>query len=192
MVIPWWLSCKESTCQCRRWGFDPWVRKIPWSRKWQPTTPVFLPGKFQGQRSLAGYSPWSHKELDMTETEDKMAGWHHRLDGHEFEWTLGFGDGQGGLACCNSWGHKESFTTERLNWTEHTHTISAHGSCRAGFVMRISMAHGSPYVLEPQPEQKEGPLTLSLFWLVIKSSCTTEYEVSEILFDLFKPLVQFE
>ena len=42
----------------------------------------------------------------------------YRLDGHEFEWTLGVGDGQGGLACCDSWGHKESDTTERLNWTE--------------------------------------------------------------------------
>ena len=51
-------------------------------------------------------------------TEDKMAGWHHRLDGHEFEWTPGVGDGQGGLACCNSWGRKESDTTEWLNWTE--------------------------------------------------------------------------
>ena len=47
-----------------------------------------------------------------------MAGWHHWLDGHEFEWTLGVGDGQGGLACCDSWGHKESDMTERLNWTE--------------------------------------------------------------------------
>ena len=51
-------------------------------------------------------------------TEDDMAGWHHRLDGHEFEWTLGVGDGQGGLACCDSWGLKESDTTERLNWTD--------------------------------------------------------------------------
>ena len=50
--------------------------------------------------------------------QDEMAGWHHRLDGHEFEWTLGVGYGQGGLACCNSWGHKESDMTERLNWTE--------------------------------------------------------------------------
>ena len=48
-------------------------------------------------------------------TEDEMAGWHHRLDGYEFGWTLGVGDGQGGLACCDSWGHKESDTTERLN-----------------------------------------------------------------------------
>ena len=50
--------------------------------------------------------------------EDEMAGWHHWLDGHESEWTLGVGDEQGGLACCNSWGRKESDTTEWLNWTE--------------------------------------------------------------------------
>ena len=59
---------KESACQCRefrRCRFDPWVGKILW-RKWQPT-PVLLPGKFHGQRSLAGYSPWGRKELDMTE-----------------------------------------------------------------------------------------------------------------------------
>ena len=48
-------------------------------------------------------------------TEDEMAGWHHRLDGHEFEQTPGDGDGQGGLVCCDSWGLKESDTTERLN-----------------------------------------------------------------------------
>ena len=49
---------------------------------------------------------------------DEMAGWHHWLDGRESEWTSGDGDGQGGLACCDSWGRKESDTTERLNWTE--------------------------------------------------------------------------
>ena len=51
-------------------------------------------------------------------TEDEMIWWHHRLDVHEFRWTLGVGDGQGGLACCNSWGLKELDTTEWLNWTE--------------------------------------------------------------------------
>ena len=48
-------------------------------------------------------------------TEDEMAGWHHRLNGHEFGWTPGVGDGQGGLVCCGSQGHKEQDTTERLN-----------------------------------------------------------------------------
>ena len=59
---------------------------------------------------------WEQEEKEIT--EDEMAGWHHWLDGHEFEWTLGVGDGQGGLECCSSWGRKESDTTERLNWTE--------------------------------------------------------------------------
>ena len=56
---------KKSTRQYRRLGFDPWVRKILWRRKWQPP-PVFLPGESQGQRSLAGSSPWGHKDSDMT------------------------------------------------------------------------------------------------------------------------------
>ena len=63
MGLPRGLSWQESAGQCRRWkkhGFDLWVRKIPWSRKWQPT-PVFLPGESHGQRSLAGYSPWGCK-----------------------------------------------------------------------------------------------------------------------------------
>jgi len=62
-----WLSCRVCR-QCRRPGFDPWIRKIPWRREWQPT-PVFLPGKSHGQRSLVGYSPWGHKESDVTEHE---------------------------------------------------------------------------------------------------------------------------
>ena len=59
---------------------------------------------------------WGQEEKGTT--EDEMAGWHHGLDGHEFGWTLGVGDGQGGLACYDSWGLKESDTSERLNWTE--------------------------------------------------------------------------
>ena len=67
--LPLGLSGKESAYQCRRCrrrGFDPWVGKIPWSRKWQPTS-VFLPGLSHGQRSLVGYSPWGRKESDTTE-----------------------------------------------------------------------------------------------------------------------------
>ena len=59
---------------------------------------------------------WGQEEKGMT--EDEMAGWHHWLDERESEWTPGVGDGQGGLACCDSWGRKESHTIERLNWTE--------------------------------------------------------------------------
>ena len=63
------ISGNEFICQCRRHrrgGFHPRIGKFPWRREWQPT-PVFLPGKSHGQRSLAGYNPWGRKELDMTE-----------------------------------------------------------------------------------------------------------------------------
>ena len=92
-------------------------------------TPVLCPPHAKswliGNDSDAG-KDWGQEEKGTT--EDEMAGWHHWLDGHEFEWTLGVGDGQGGLACCSSWGHKESDTTERLNWAE------------SGFIIRVMLA----------------------------------------------------
>ena len=64
---------------------------------------------------------WRQEEKGMT--EDEMVGWHHWLDGRESQWTLGVGVGQGGLACCDSWGRKESDTTERLIWSDLIWTI---------------------------------------------------------------------
>ena len=64
--FPRWHSGKESACQCKRHGLNPSVGKIPWRRKWQPN-PILLFGKSHGQRSLAGYSSWGHKQLDTTE-----------------------------------------------------------------------------------------------------------------------------
>ena len=78
---------------------------------WPPDTKNGLIGK-----DSDAVRDWGQEEKGKT--EDEMAGWHHRPDGHEFEWTLEVGDGQGGLACCSPWGRKESDTTERLNWTE--------------------------------------------------------------------------
>ena len=77
---------------------------------WPPHAKSWLIGK----DSDAG--DWGQEEKGTT--EDEMAGWHHWLDGRESEWTPGVGDGLGGLACCDSWGCKESDTTEGLNWTE--------------------------------------------------------------------------
>ena len=79
-------------------------------------TPILWPP--HAESWLIGKDPdagrdWGQEKKGMT--EDEMAGWHHWLDAHEFEWTLGVGDGQGGLACCDC---KESDTAERLNWTE--------------------------------------------------------------------------
>ena len=98
-------------------GDQPWVfygrndAKAETPVLWLPHAKSWLIGKY----SDAGRD-WGQEEKGTT--EDEMAGWHHWLDGHEFEWTPGVGDGQGGLVCCNSWGHKESDTTEQLNWTE--------------------------------------------------------------------------
>ena len=78
---------------------------------WPPCAKSWLIGKDPD----AGWD-WGQEEKGTT--EDEMVGWHHQLDGHGFEKTPGVGDGQGGLACCYSWGLKESDTTEWLNWTE--------------------------------------------------------------------------
>ena len=82
-------------------------------------TPIFWPP--DAKSWLIGKDPdagkdWGQESKGMT--EDELVGCHHQLNGHGFGWTLGVGDGQGDLACCGSWGPKESDTTEQLNWTE--------------------------------------------------------------------------
>ena len=110
------LDCKEIQSVHRK-GDQAWVftgrtdAKAETPILWPPHTQSWLIGKDPD----AGRD-WGQEEKGMT--EDEMARWHHWLDGREFEWTPGVGDGQGGLACCDSWGRKESDTTERLNWTE--------------------------------------------------------------------------
>ena len=82
-------------------------------------TPILWPP--HAKSWLIGKDPDAGRDWGQEEkgtTEDEIAGWHHRLEGHEFGWTPGVGDGQGGLKCCNSWGREESDTTEQLNWTE--------------------------------------------------------------------------
>ena len=78
---------------------------------WPPDVKCWLIGKDPD----AG-KDWGQEEKGVT--EDELVGWHHWLNRHGFGWTPGVGNGQGGLACCGSWGRKESDTTERLNWTE--------------------------------------------------------------------------
>ena len=87
-------------------------------------TPVLWPPHVKSW--LTGKDPdagrdWGQEEKGMT--EDEIVGWHHWHNGHEFGWTLGVSDGQGGLACCGSWGCKESDMTEWLNWTELTFVL---------------------------------------------------------------------
>ena len=85
---------------------------------WPPDAKSWLIGK----DSDAGRD-WGQE--DKGTTEDEMAGWHHWLDGHESEWTPEVGDGQGDLACCDSWGRKESDTTKRLIWSDLIWVICA-------------------------------------------------------------------
>ena len=98
----------------RRSAWDFFGRNDPKAETpvlWPPHAKSWLTGK----DSDVGRD-WGQEEKGMT--EDEMAGWHHRLDGRESEWTPRVGDGQGGLVCCDSWGCKELDMTERLNWTD--------------------------------------------------------------------------
>ena len=74
---------------------------------------------------------WRQEEKGTT--EDEMARWHHRLNGHGFGWTPGVGDGQGGTACCGSWGRKELDTTESLNWKKNSHVSVRTKACVTRF-----------------------------------------------------------
>jgi len=99
---------------------------------------------------------------------NEMAGWHHWLDGHEFEWTPGVGDGQGGLACCDSWGCKESDTTERLSWTELNWTrwtSGMHSTLIVCIFLHIS-------ILSYRKNKKSLTLTLSVVFLIILRKLT--------------------
>ena len=110
------LDCKEIQPVIPK-GNQPWI--FIGRTDVEAETPTLWPP--DAKSWLIEKDPDAGKEWEQEEkgtTEDEMAGWHHCLDGHESEWTLGVGDGQGGLACCDSWGHKGSDTTEQLNWTE--------------------------------------------------------------------------
>ena len=110
------LDCKEIQPVYPK-GDQSWVF-IGWTDV-EAETPVDWPPREKswliGKDSDAGRD-WGQEEKGTT--EDEMTGWHHWLDGCEFEWTPGDGDGQGGLVGCDSWGHKESDTTARLDWTK--------------------------------------------------------------------------
>ena len=94
---------------------------------WRPHVKSWLIGK----DSDAGRD-WGQEEKGTT--EDEMAGWHHWLDGRESQWTPGVGDGQGGLVCCDSWGRRESDTTERLIWSD---LILFEHTCTRCFLMYV-------------------------------------------------------
>ena len=96
-------------------------------------------------------------------TEDEMVGWHHRLHGHKFEQGPGVGDGQGSLACCTPWGHRESDTTERLNWTEEVPKWDVKWSNTVGKMALID-------VLEAGLPQTSSLLKKQYLWSKMKQS----------------------
>ena len=87
-MLPLGAGGREPACQCRRCRFDPWVRKVLWSKKWQ-STPVFLPGGSLGQRSLEGYSPWGSTESESDTTELDRGFWEGLLFGRGYGRELG-------------------------------------------------------------------------------------------------------
>ena len=105
LAIAWlkWLTLAKQL----KMGLLPWYRT---------TVLVFSLTYMQATFFFTFFWKWS--------IVDEMAGWYHWLDGPEFEWTPGVSDDPGGLACCNSWGHKESDMTEQLNWTELIYSVS--------------------------------------------------------------------
>ena len=112
-----------------------------------------------GKDSDAGRD-WGQEEKGTT--KDEMAGWHHWLDGHEFRWTPEVGDGQGGLACCNSRGRKESDTTEQLNWTEWLFSHYYKGPSSQGY----GFSSGYVWMWELDYEESRAPKN-QCFWTVL-------------------------
>ena len=108
------LDCKEIQPVYSKWDqswvFTGWTDvEAETPKLWPPDVKCW----FIWKDPDAG-KDWGQEEKGMV--EDEMVAWHHRLNGDEFGWTLGVGDGQGGLVCCGSWGHKQSDTTEQQNW----------------------------------------------------------------------------
>ena len=108
------LDCKEIQPVNPK-GNQSWI--LIWRTDAEAETPILWPSDVKNWligKDSDDVKDWKQEEKGTT--EDEMAGWHHRLDRHEFEWTPGVGDGQGGLACCSPWGRRESDATEWLDW----------------------------------------------------------------------------
>ena len=135
------MDCKEIKPVHSK-GDQPWV--FFGRTDAEAETPILWPP--DGKNWLIRKDPdawrdWGQEEKGMT--EDEMAGWHHRLDGRESEWTPGVGDGQGGLACCSSWGHKDQ--TRLSDWTELN--WRTHISIRHKFLLKWALVNYNCYYL---------------------------------------------
>ena len=142
----WELGCEEGWCR-RIDAFELWcwrrLLRVPWTARRsnqsilkEISSGISLEGMMLKLKlQYFGHHMWRVDSLEKTlmlggiggrrrrGRQDEMAGWYHWLDGRESEWTPGVGDGQGGLACCDSWGRKESDTTDRMNWTDSERSL---------------------------------------------------------------------
>ena len=109
------MNCKEIQPVNPK-GNQPWIHI--WRTDAEAKAPILLPPEVKSWLTGKTLTEKGWKQEEKGTTQDEMVGWHHRLDGHEFEQAPGVGDGQGGLACCSPWGRKESDMSEQLNWTE--------------------------------------------------------------------------
>ena len=144
------LNCKEIQLVHPK-GDRSWV--LIGRTEIEAETPILWPPDMKSW--LIGKDPDAGKDWGQEEkgtTEDEMVGWHHWLNGHGFGWTPGVGDGQGGLACCSSWGYKESDMTERLNWTELKVSVEA-GACDKLEELCICKLHWWHWIETFRPER---------------------------------------
>ena len=130
-------------------------------------TPILWPPRVKGwligKDSDAGGN-WGQEEKGTK--EDEMAGWHHRLDGREFEWIPGVGDGRGGLVCCDSWGCKESDMTEQLKWTELNWKHTQHFSMSRGYSsdQKYKVSAHMKFIVLSYSEINNHRLCFNAFW----------------------------
>ena len=145
-----------------------------------------------GKDSDAGRD-WGQEEKGST--EDEMAGWHHRHDAHKFEWTPGVGDEQGGLACWDSWGRKESDTTEWLNWTEPTSAKSDswvfHSDCVESINDFESYYHLNNIESSNLWTWAISPFLYIFFHFFLRMCCSFWYTSLALLFVKFIPTIFF-
>ena len=177
--IKWPLICFKVNIApnvCAYEGDQPWDffgrndAKAETPVLWPPHAKSWLIGK----DSDAG-TDWGEEEKGTT--EDEMAGWHHWLDGRESEWTPGVGDGQGGLACCDSWGREESDTTEWLIWSDEVYLFLAYLIMKT-WVKIIPLKLYFSFSNKMERETKESFQTFSeshLYTSIPSNICILEY-----------------
>ena len=157
-LLPRWNSGKEFACQCKRCGFDPWVGKILWSRKWQPTL-VFLVTKFHGQKRLVGYSPWGCKESDKTEHTHTHVHVAVSISSVQFSRSVVPDSATPWIAASQA---SLSITNERLRGQE-----SAYNAGDTSLVLGLGRSPGGEYGNPLWHSNLENPMDGEVWWAIV-------------------------